>query len=79
VHWYNKDTCYKQTNSKEHFDIYKNYISKNILKYKTDNIFYFSNIVINKYNYREVLKILKFIKSSYPITKQILISNIAPE
>jgi organic radical activating enzyme len=79
IHWYDEETCLKQTNSREHFNIYKNYISKNILKYKNDEIFYFSNIVINKYNYREVLNILKFIKKTYPIVKQVLISNIAPE
>jgi len=79
IHWYDEKTCKEQTNSKEHFEIYKNYISKNIDKYKNKNTFYFSNIVINKYNYKEVLKILKFIKQTYPIVKQVLISNIAPE
>jgi hypothetical protein len=35
--------------------------------------------VINKYNYKDTLKIIQFInKSDYPV-QQILVSNIAPE
>ena len=79
IHWYNKETCKKQTWLENHFNIYKNNISRNIIKYNSNKIFYFSNIVINKYNYKDTLKIIKFIKKTYPLVKQILISNIAPE
>nr|MDD3720125.1 radical SAM protein [Candidatus Gracilibacteria bacterium] len=79
IHWYDEETVKKQTGLKNHFDIYKNYISKNIIKYKTNNNFFFSNIVLNKYNYQNIMEIIKFIKSTYIDVKQILISNIAPE
>ncbi len=79
IHWYDKETCEKQVWVPNHFNIYKNYISKNIWKYKNDKTFLFSNVVLNKYNYKNTLDIVKFIKSTYPWIKQILISNIAPE
>jgi organic radical activating enzyme len=79
IHWFNDETCEKQVWLKNHFNIYKDYISKNITKDYNKNTFYFSNIVLNKYNYTNWLKIIKFIKKTYPYIKQILISNIAPE
>lgn len=79
IHWYDQKSCEKQTWSKTHFDIYKNFISKNIIKNYNKNTFYFSNVVLNKHNYKDSLKIISFIKETYPHVKQILISNIAPE
>ena len=79
IHWYNKETCKIQTWSNKHFKIFTDYISKNIIKYNNPNIFYFANIVLDKHNYKDSLKIIKFIKKYYPQVKQVLISNIAPE
>ena len=77
IHWYDSESCFTQTWSKQHFEIFKK-ISKNIKQYHTGN-FFFSNVVINKYNYKNTLDIIKFIKQSdYPV-QQILVSNIAPE
>lgn len=78
IHWFNEESCFEQTGRKKHFEIFSNLIAPNIQKYNNNN-FFFSNIVINKFNYSATLDIIKFIKQSqYPV-KQILISNIAPE
>lgn len=77
IHWHDPSSSEKQTWSKNHFQIFPS-IAKNISLYKKNN-FFFSNIVINQYNYKNTLDIIQFIKESdYPV-KQILISNIAPE
>ncbi len=77
IHWYDKKSCLEQTWNKNHFDNFK-LIASNINNNKQNN-FFFSNIVLNNYNYKDIINILKFIKESYFPVKQILISNIAPE
>lgn len=78
IHWFDEKSCDEQIKLKNHFNIYKDKIAVNINKYKQNN-FFFSNVVINQSNYRDTLKIIKFInESEYPV-KQILVSNIAPE
>ncbi len=77
IHWFNQISCKAQTGHKKHFDLFK-IIAKNIKTYNQKN-FFFSNVVINKSNYMDTLKIIKFVKESdYPVA-QVLISNIAPE
>ena len=77
VHWYNQESCYKQIWHKNHFEIFKK-VAYNIKKYKKNN-FFFNNVVINKHNFKDTLKIIKFLyESDYPM-KQVLVSNIAPE
>lgn len=78
IHWFDEESCEEQIKLDNHFNIYTDKISKNIDKYQQWN-FFFSNVVINKYNYKDTLKIIKFIhESKYPV-QQILVSNIAPE
>lgn len=78
IHWFNEESCEKQIKFDNHFSLFSWKITKNIKKYQTNN-FFFSNVVINKDNYKDTLRIIKFInESDYP-AKQILVSNIAPE
>lgn len=77
VHWYDEDTCYKQVGVKNHFNNYSK-IVQNVMKY-TNNSELFLNIVINKYNYKDVLKIIKFNIDLWYDFDQVLVSNIAPE
>lgn len=81
IHWYNKKWLSFQTWNKFAYDNLLLSIN-NTIKYNTLNkwkINFFANIVINKYNFNDILKIIDFIYSSgYPI-KQLLISYIAPE
>ncbi len=77
IHWFDQASCEQQTGHKKHFDLF-NIIAKNIKNYNQNN-FFFCNVVINKHNYKNTLKIIKFVKkSAYPIA-QVLVSNIAPE
>jgi len=77
VHWYDNKTCEKQTGNKHHFTNFS-WIIENINTYKNNN-FFFLNIVINKYNYKDTLRIIKFVINSWYPFQQVLISNIAPE
>lgn len=77
VHWFDEKSCFKQTWLKNHFHNFSKII-ENINKYKVNN-FFFLNIVINKYNYKNVEQILDFVILIWYNFHQVLISNIAPE
>jgi len=79
VHWYNEKTCFLQTWDKNHFSNFSKIIS-NINKYKKDSTYLMTNIVLNKHNYKNWVKIIKFLKEEVKYElKHVLISVVAPE
>jgi len=79
VHWYNKKTCSLQTWDINHFNNFFKIIS-NINKYKKNNTYLMVNIVLNKNNYKDWIKILKFLKEDVKYDlKHVLFSIVAPE
>ncbi len=78
VHWYDNESCTEQTGDTLHFQNFQKIID-NINSYKTSKNLFFSNIVINRSNYKNALTIVTFLRDTgYPL-HQILISVIAPE
>lgn len=78
IHWYDQKTCLEQTWDKDHYDMFIKKIISNINKYGDKNYF-FTNIVLNKKNYKDGKKIIEFILETWFNPRQVLISNIAPE
>lgn len=78
IHWFDKESCFKQIWNNKHFEnIWK--IFENITKYKKNDTELFLNIVLNKYNYQDILKIINFVIDSWYNFWQVLVSYIAPE
>lgn len=63
VHWFDQKSCEKQTGHKKHFDIFTQHIIPNVKRFQNGN-FFFSNIVIDKYNYQDTVKIISFLINS---------------
>lgn len=79
VHWYDEATCTFQTGDPEHFNNFPKIIEM-INTYKKDSTYLMTNIVLNKYNYKDALKILRFLKETaqYKLV-HVLYSIVAPE
>lgn len=78
IHWFDKDSCKKQIWSSKHFENIGKII-ENINKYKKSDTELFLNIVLNRYNYKDVIKIIEFVDNSGYNFWQVLVSYIAPE
>ncbi len=60
VHWYDPKSCVEQTGDSEHFQNFSKII-ENINRYKSPKNTFFTNIVINRLNYRDILLIIEFL------------------
>lgn len=78
VHWFDVKSCEHQTGRRQHFEVYPLAV-KQVLKYRSATNFFFCNIVLNRDNFQDIEKILRFVRlSGYP-AQHFTISVIAPE
>lgn len=78
IHWYDDVSCIEQTADPLHFSRFPT-ISKNAAIYKQNNHYYQTNIVLNRYNYKNLEKIIQNIIDTWYPVDHILISYVAPE
>ena len=78
IHWFDADSCTKQTGRRTHFDVFA-LAAANVARYRAPNNSFFCNVVLDRYNFREALKIVTFVRNSAFPVGQFLLSVVAPE
>ena len=78
VHWFDADGCALQTGRRTHFGVYA-LAAANVARFRAPNNSFFCNVVLDRQNFRDALKIVKFVRESPFPVGQFLLSVVAPE